>query len=97
MNRQQKIKQLQDLQKTLEGCTRPVEGHSDPSSINDCWNWMRELISEIKDEDEKLLLRAEQFQREQKAILRNEYDSQILVGIDRIVNLIKRHFGLTSR
>ena len=64
MNRKQKIKQLQDLQIALEGCTQPIKDHPDPTSINDCWNWMRELLAEIKDEDDKLYMRAMQLSLE---------------------------------
>lgn len=96
MNRQEKIERLQSLQKALESCTRPIEGHSDPLSINDCWNWMRELLSELKDEDEKLLLRAEQFEREEEfqANGGHEHHQHVLTGVKRINGLIKRHLGL---
>lgn len=50
----QKIERVQGLQQSIERCTQPVDGHTDPLSINDCWNWMRELLSEIKDESEQL-------------------------------------------
>lgn len=96
MDRQEKIKRLQDLQHSLQLCTRPVKNHPDPNSNTDCWNWMRELLAEIKEEDEKLLLRAKQFQREQIEISDREntdHHRSLLTGIDRIVSLIKRHFG----
>lgn len=103
MNRKEKIERLQGLQKSLELCTRPCKGHTDPLSINDCWNWMRELLNEIKDEDEKLLLRAEQFKREQKSILElpgrtDSYENSfVLVGVSRMVDFIKRHLGVTDK
>ncbi len=95
MNREQKIVQLQSLQKSLESCTRPIEGHTDPLSNNDCWNWMRELLAELKDEDSKLLLRAEQFEKEETIMAKGqEHHQHILTGIKRINSLIKRHLGL---
>ncbi len=97
MNRQQKIKQLQGLQHSLEQCTQPCDGHTDPNSVNDCWNWMRELLAEIKDEDEKLLLRSEQFEREQIEQAKGlEHHKHILTGVTRIVDLIRRHFQKTD-
>lgn len=48
----EKIERLQGLQQSLEGCTRPCKGHTDPLSINDCWNWMREILEELKDTEQ---------------------------------------------
>lgn len=101
MTRQDKIKRLQSLQSALESCTQPVRGHTDPLSINDCWNWMRELLEELRDEDEKLLLRAEQFEREQKWLadhtgFKPSHAESELGGMRVIVNLIKRHLGVAK-
>lgn len=97
MNRQEKIKRLQELQKSLELCTQPCDGHTDPKSNNDCWNWMRELLAEIQDEDEKLLLRAEQFQKEQLYLASgHEHHIHILTGVTRMVKFIKRHLGVAD-
>lgn len=95
-----KFNELKNVLDAIRTCTQPIDQHSDPKSIDDCWQSAFEFIDDLKNDQEnkdKLLLgRAEQLQREADAVFdktngQSPYNGGVQVGINRIVNLIKRH------
>lgn len=42
------IEDILDLIRVLRSETRPIEGHTDPNAIQDCWNELEDKIKEIK-------------------------------------------------
>lgn len=51
----EKIKDLKRVLNSLRLCTQPCDGHTDPNSIDDCWNWVEEIINDIEKSNEKLI------------------------------------------
>src|SRR5215467_8020396 len=48
LNIAERIKHLEDVLCSIKVCTQPVENHTDPKSIQDCWNEVEETIAAIK-------------------------------------------------
>lgn len=91
-----KIKKLKENLQAIKLCTQPVDNHTDPNSISDCWNTVKETLEEL--ESDNLLAKAEQLEKEQQAVcdmvderINPGQDKAILTGIKRIVDLIRRH------
>lgn len=45
------MRTLSDLERVLAAirlCTHPVDGHTDPKSIDDCWNEVTDAIDNLK-------------------------------------------------
>jgi len=42
------INHLEGILKAIESCTQPVSNHTDPLSVNDCWNEVRDTIAQLK-------------------------------------------------
>ena len=42
-----RIEHLEQVIQTLKSCTQPVDGHTDPGSITDCWNEVDDYIAAI--------------------------------------------------
>ncbi len=42
------FKDLEHVLNTIQSNTQPCTGHTDPNSINDCWNDVFEIVEEIK-------------------------------------------------
>lgn len=91
-----KLEQLKQLLQAIKACTNHVDNHSDPNSINDCWNSVDDILSEL----ESLKKRAKQMLREQDKIRDNAikiggnpkvFHEGCYNGVSRIVELIDRH------
>lgn len=59
----EKFKHLFRIIKSLEACTDPIKNHPDPNSIDDCWNWIDELLIDIKSEYNKTKKMLTDFQK----------------------------------
>lgn len=51
-----KIADFEKVLKAIRVCTQPIDGHTDPLSVNDCWKEVDDLVVEakkIKESEEK--------------------------------------------
>lgn len=44
---EERINHLKGTLSAIRSCTQPIDGHTDPLSINDCWNEVDDTIVEI--------------------------------------------------
>ena len=45
----EKAEELIELLKTIKDETRPIEGHTDPNAIHDCWNEAFEILDALNE------------------------------------------------
>lgn len=100
----EELLELHNLLKTIKACSQPCDGHTDPKSMDDCWNWAWERIEKLTAHADKIDLllptvnKMHNAQAERIVYYRNEFTENAIAhelgverGINSVIGIIDQH------